>query len=453
LILLDYLLPDMSSVEICQQLTTDPRTRDVPVVVMSANPPSVLDAFRRFATVVDFVAKPFSVTSIRGQLEAALAGGAVIDAVEPPAVAAPAAGRTAGLHLAGDLVQVALLDVLRLLTNGRLTGEITVHAGDTARIYVRRGEVLMCTTSQVDEDALTAGLAGAPPSASLDAARAAQVATGKPALISLAQEGRVRVTELPALLHAASGRILQALLEARAGRFEWTPATALPDFVDAFGRHVSVTSLSLAQHRRGGDAPSISGAFLEEVYDRTPRFSEKLDGARLVGEEQRLLAAIDGRSTVREIIARVGIPSDRAAAVLSRLRNVDLIRCDAVSAVSHLHAGAIAVLDPDREGFIEPLRGHLARRPQPIELAEIAASELGAAVHALRPRLLLINARYVLAAPVARELATLSQINVPIAAVLDTPEPGEIQRLLDASVHAVLVKPVHLNELERLLSL
>jgi DNA-binding response OmpR family regulator len=67
-ILLDYLLPDLESTEVCQLLSDDTSTAKVPVVVMSANQSDVFESFRRFPAVVDFVGKPFSPSEIRTRL-------------------------------------------------------------------------------------------------------------------------------------------------------------------------------------------------------------------------------------------------------------------------------------------------------------------------------------------------------------------------------------------------
>jgi len=71
-ILLDFLLPDLSSTEVCQRLADDSTTSRVPIVVMSANQPSVFASFQKFPTVVDFVGKPFTPSDIRSRLESAV---------------------------------------------------------------------------------------------------------------------------------------------------------------------------------------------------------------------------------------------------------------------------------------------------------------------------------------------------------------------------------------------
>lgn len=526
-ILLDYLLPDLPSVEVCQRLADDQTTAQVPIVVMSANQSSVFSAFQRFAAVVGFVGKPFSPTEIRTRLESAMRGpvtkgtpkprahrGTMRPVTEPVApqlsptelaiatqgIVAAIAPRLAelrtaelptnaadlasfyanlfgpdairsiaasfaskgvetqptdgDLHLRGDLMTTPLLEILRLLTSGSSTGTLVIHLTDTFWIHVRRGGILMCTTSRYDGSSLGSMPSNDVPPELVQRARSLQRAEGKPALITLAQGGGTRVDDLPAELHALGGRLLTELLGTTAGRFVWQPALSLPDYVDAFGRHLSITTIALARERQSPDLvlPSV---FLDEVYDRTPRFSAKLGGARLDNDERRLLGLIDGRYTVREILGRAELSTDRAAAIFSRLRNVDLIRSEAMSGVVDIAGGAVVVLDPDEEGFIAPLRAHLARRPQPIEVISLdPAHELAVTMLKLQPRLVVINGNLITTDFVTRELVPISRAGtIGLAAVLDCPDPLRLEAMLEAGVHAVLTKPIHINEIERLISL
>src|SRR5204862_3076172 len=122
------------------------------------------------------------------------------------------------------------------------------------------------------------------------------VAAGKPALVALAEVSATRAANLPLELHAASVRVLAELLDTRSDRFAWEPAASLPDFAEAFGRSVSLTAVALDHARRTGLGAPLIGV-LDQVYDRSPRFSDKLAGARLSAEEQRVLALLDGQTT------------------------------------------------------------------------------------------------------------------------------------------------------------
>jgi CheY-like chemotaxis protein len=59
-ILLDCVLPDMTGLEVCRLLSTDERTRAIPILLITARSESARDEFRQFTSVVDFVGKPFT---------------------------------------------------------------------------------------------------------------------------------------------------------------------------------------------------------------------------------------------------------------------------------------------------------------------------------------------------------------------------------------------------------
>jgi hypothetical protein len=314
--------------------------------------------------------------------------------------------------------------VVRLLAASNATGTLTVDVQRPYCIYLRRGDVVMCTVSD-----------------------------DKPALIAQAQAGTTRAAELPSAMHRESMKLLDEALGASTGRFAWHGQIALPDYVEAFGRPISLTSIALARHRRAAPSSQTSARFLDEIYDRTSRFSEKLAGSRLEPEEKRVLALVDGRATVREILARAEISSDRAAAVIARLESVDLVRKDTSSVVQD-GGGVVAILDDD-EAFVTALRTHLTRREAPFEV--IVAGDIAAlATHAVekRARVVLINARLCSPATIKREISVMATSgSMELVAVLDAPNREHVDAMLDAGMHAVLVKPIHVNDLERVLSL
>lgn len=73
LILLDIMMPDMDGYEVCRQLKENERTRDVPVIVISALDKTV-DRVRCFeAGGVDFISKPFQVEEVLARVRTHLA--------------------------------------------------------------------------------------------------------------------------------------------------------------------------------------------------------------------------------------------------------------------------------------------------------------------------------------------------------------------------------------------
>ena len=69
LILLDIKMPDIDGFEVCQQLKADARTRDIPVIFISALD-EVFDKLRAFqAGGVDYVTKPFQEAEVLARIE------------------------------------------------------------------------------------------------------------------------------------------------------------------------------------------------------------------------------------------------------------------------------------------------------------------------------------------------------------------------------------------------
>ena len=72
LILLDWMLPGVSGIEICRRLKTRPQTRTVPVIMLSARSEEV-DRVRGLETGADdYVVKPFSVVELMARVRAQL---------------------------------------------------------------------------------------------------------------------------------------------------------------------------------------------------------------------------------------------------------------------------------------------------------------------------------------------------------------------------------------------
>jgi CheY-like chemotaxis protein len=74
LVLLDIAMPDRDGLDLCRALKKDPRTRDVPVFVVSARPGKDVVERARAAGAEEFIRKPFEnrelIARIRSRLSA-----------------------------------------------------------------------------------------------------------------------------------------------------------------------------------------------------------------------------------------------------------------------------------------------------------------------------------------------------------------------------------------------
>ncbi|MBB3710777.1 two-component system phosphate regulon response regulator PhoB [Limimaricola variabilis] len=72
LIVLDWMLPGVSGIEICRRIKTRPETREVPIIMLSARSEEV-DRVRGLETGADdYVVKPYSVTELMARVKAQL---------------------------------------------------------------------------------------------------------------------------------------------------------------------------------------------------------------------------------------------------------------------------------------------------------------------------------------------------------------------------------------------
>ena len=73
LILLDLMMPDMDGWEVYQQLKADEKTRDIPVIVVTAKAQSIDKVLGlHIAKVDDYIAKPFSPQELLNSVERVL---------------------------------------------------------------------------------------------------------------------------------------------------------------------------------------------------------------------------------------------------------------------------------------------------------------------------------------------------------------------------------------------
>ncbi|OQX24530.1 MAG: hypothetical protein BWK80_20320 [Desulfobacteraceae bacterium IS3] len=69
LILLDIMMPNMSGYEVCEQLKSDERTRDIPVIFISAQN-EIMDKVKAFSLgAVDYITKPFQAEEVLARVE------------------------------------------------------------------------------------------------------------------------------------------------------------------------------------------------------------------------------------------------------------------------------------------------------------------------------------------------------------------------------------------------
>jgi len=67
MIVLDVMLTDGNGVEVCDELKSDKRTHNIPVLMMSANTPS--SEIKDHCTADDFISKPFDIDDFVSRID------------------------------------------------------------------------------------------------------------------------------------------------------------------------------------------------------------------------------------------------------------------------------------------------------------------------------------------------------------------------------------------------
>ncbi|MEY2880048.1 MAG: Transcriptional regulatory protein AfsQ1 [Verrucomicrobiota bacterium] len=79
LILLDYVLPDLPSTEICKQLLADPATASIPILLISTNGAAIRQLYTDSRNVKDYLTKPFQAKVLQSVIAHLLSRRAVVE--------------------------------------------------------------------------------------------------------------------------------------------------------------------------------------------------------------------------------------------------------------------------------------------------------------------------------------------------------------------------------------
>jgi two-component system, OmpR family, phosphate regulon response regulator PhoB len=72
IVLLDWMLPHTSGIEVCRQIRRNPRTRDVPIIMLTARGEEADKVRGLNAGADDYIAKPFSVVELIARMRAVM---------------------------------------------------------------------------------------------------------------------------------------------------------------------------------------------------------------------------------------------------------------------------------------------------------------------------------------------------------------------------------------------
>jgi two-component system, OmpR family, phosphate regulon response regulator PhoB len=128
LILLDWMLPGISGIEVCRLLRTKPETRDIPIIMLTARSEEV-ERIRGLATGADdYIVKPFSVPELLARIRT------ILRRINPDAVADQLKAGDLALDRKTRRVTRSMRDITLSPTEFRLLEHLMQNPG---RVYSR----------------------------------------------------------------------------------------------------------------------------------------------------------------------------------------------------------------------------------------------------------------------------------------------------------------------------
>ena len=337
-------------------------------------------------------------------------------------------------------------------------GELRVEFGrQTVVLYCRQGEIALVTCLDPNFYLQGASLEERTRDrARIESAEFEHRASGKPVFVTLAEMGTIEKAGLAEILTAQGKKILFASTDAPTARFSRRDKTSFPYWVDAYDSHLFPEQLRLEKLR--AERP-IERAERETsrgvgMLDRKEGFSRRLRRVVLTPEERLVLALVDGRSSVQEIVRQCGLPRVDATLVLHRLLDAELVAFrESMGRMRCAESRTVLLLEGDVEGFQRPFMDLLGARPDPFELVVLNdADDVLAASLRSRPRLVVVNvsggsAKWATIARALRDRDGLA--GVGLLGIQEAPFEAVAHELARAGFDAVLAKPINCTEIER----
>jgi CheY-like chemotaxis protein len=390
-ILLDFVLPDMTGIDVCRALAAEPRTQSIPILVVTAKHERTRAEFQPFSSVVDFMSKPFAGPDLIARIERAVGRGTgpvELRTIEPRAAEPRAAEPRAAEPRAAE-----------------------PRAAEPRRDLAERAAKLLFGR-------LRDGLALLP----------SQFRALEPGPIAPQLARRLLTPQ-----------VVEGILADLRPLYAEAVAAEAPERSERADR---ADRERLEERESSGELPGAG-----TVVDRAPGFSARVQAVSLSSLDRRVLAHADGRLSIAEIARRLAVDPGAAA------RSVrSLIGCGLLHAAPQ--ARPVVICEPDVASFQEPLRSLLARRARSRELIAVdRIDDLIGVTRQRHACLVMVNAtsRIPEVCAVAQALrADLSLSDLAMVAVLEA-RVGPPAALLSAGFDAILAKPVIVNELERFL--
>ncbi len=357
LVLVDFVMPKMNGFQLCRAIRQDERLRGLPVVLMSAKSERIREHFVQQTGAIDAISKPFDAQALIAVIEntfrraevwrargEALAAGIPEDfeSGEPLRMPVEVASRAA---LAGDMSVIPIGAALQLLQIEAQTGLLLVTDGKTEMTLSLRSGLIDLVQARgagrefrlgryfVEHGVVTAD--------DIDRLLRDNAPTQRPVLNEhgpeepsarrvlgdlLVDTGRISREQLREALARQSSELIYEVLRWPRGRFEFR-REPLPALAESAQLGLPVASLVMEGFRRVDEWHLVEAGLgdFEAVLQRDPVAVEAAGMERLAAPEQRVLEMVDGRRTVREIVAQSQMSSFDACKILFQLLEARLV--------------------------------------------------------------------------------------------------------------------------------
>jgi CheY-like chemotaxis protein len=232
--------------------------------------------------------------------------------------------------LSGDISVISIAEILQLLHLQHQSGALTISTRKSeVTLFVREGNIDFARSRGVRDEFLLGRYlveSGAISREDLDGVLAER-SSGRKLLGDTLKE--LGLVEPDAVTHAVTRQTSELVFEVvrwKHGRFIFT--IGIPPEVSTVRLGLSTSALVMEGFRRVDEWRLIEGTIdFEEVLAKDVTAIERLgDDAKLTQREEMVLDAIDGESTVREIVDSVGGSSFEICKIFYQLVNSRLVR-------------------------------------------------------------------------------------------------------------------------------
>ncbi|MBI5509428.1 MAG: response regulator [Deltaproteobacteria bacterium] len=349
LVIVDFAMPDVSGYGVCRALGRDPATDKIPIVLMNTRGDPIGDRFVREMGIVDHITKPFAPEALLAVIEHVLEKGPGARATPrpppPPPYAVepvPVAPVVSRVVLQGDMAAIPVAEVLQLLALQRQTGVLGIRrAASEISVFLKLGKVRLVTGTNLAPELLLGNILVTEKliaAEELELLLANRRGTRKLLGSQVVQLGYVSSEGLHRALERQSTELVYELLRWGYGQFAFEVRDQLPAEVLEFELDLSIDVLLMEGFRRVDEWGLIESVL--KTFDVVPAVNpggvEHLGQPGLAPEEQAVLAAIDGKRSVHEIIREVGVPAFEVARILYRLVSARVVTLPPAPPLSEL---------------------------------------------------------------------------------------------------------------------